>query len=405
MNNQPYEYEVIWEKDYTEGGGNMGVAIDSKDNIIVCGINKSEDKGIVVKYDKNGEKKWSDQDLPTIYSMEHASKKYSMPTGMKKLFRDYGYFFDVAVDSRDNIVVAGTFTTGDGTRSIMYVKKYDSEGNKIWERNYTPFFINLASGIAIDSNDDIIIAGGGGTLVPLSFKGCVIKIRGINGRMIWKRMRRRGVVLYTSVIADAYDDVLAAGFSRYNDLDLIITKFGGKLGLKKGEIIKVGNKVAIKIAKGVGNFVVSGKTENNMEMQYLLKFDQNFNILWEHTGVTKGFLYGIALMKNEEIVVSGHKDGVNEYYAALYNGTGNKILDMFLGERVSNLPDDYMRGIAVDSNNDVVITGARTVGKTMKVRIKRIEEPSPPSSTPKPPAHEHPKESWLQRFLKWLFGR
>ena len=41
-----YEYEIIWEKD-CDGGGNMGVAIDSKNNVIACGINKSEDKGIV----------------------------------------------------------------------------------------------------------------------------------------------------------------------------------------------------------------------------------------------------------------------------------------------------------------------------------------------------------------------
>jgi len=397
-----YEYEIIWEKDY-DGGGNMGVAIDSKNNVIACGINKSEDKGIVVKYDENGEEKWSNQDLPNFYAMPLA-KDSSMPSGIKELLRDYGYFFDIAVDSKDNIIVAGTFTAGDGKRSVMYVKKYDSQGNEIWERTYTPFLVNLASGVAIDDNDDIIIAGGG-TMTALSFKGCIIKISGENGRMIWKRLRRRrGIVLYTSVVTNA-NDIIALGFSRYDDnLDLIVTKFGGRLGLRKNELIRWGNKVGMKIVMNKqNNFIVVGKTEKEEE-HYLLKFDSNFNILWEK-GKTKGFLYGVSVMKNGEIVASGFKEGINEYYAALYNKDGEKLLDMLLGERVSNLPDDYMRGIAIDGNNDMVITGARTVGKTMKVRIKYAEEPSPPSPpSPSAPTHEHPKESWLHRLLRWLFG-
>lgn len=407
-------YEIIWERDFTDGAGNMGIAVDSDDNAIVCGINQNEDKGIVVKYDKNGEEQWSDADLPEVCNFSSTSKMaaQNIPAKIREILtREYGYFFDVAVDSENNIIVAGTFTRDGGTKSMVYIKKYDPSGNTIWTKTHEPFTVNIASGITVDSNDDIFVVGGG-TMAPLSFKGFVIKISKLNGMILWRKIRRKGIIaLYTGATVDAYNDVLASGFTSYgNDLDLMITKFGGKRGWKKREFIQKGNKAPIRITiDEQGNFVVAGKTEDSTEMHYLLKLDYSFNILWETSQKTKGFLYGAAIMENGDIAVTGHRESVNEYYAALYGkNTGDKIMDMLLGERVSNLIDDYMRGIAVDHNNDLLITGARTISKTMKVRItSAVEHPAP--ELPVPPSVFQPqagkKESILQKILRWVFGR
>jgi len=413
MGSKKYEYEIVWVKDFDGGSGNMGAAVDSNDNAIVCGINQDEDKGIVVKYDSDGNEQWSDADLPEICNFGSAAEsevKPIIPPLIKKIMtREYGYFFDVAVDSGDNIVVAGTFTKSGGMESMIYVKKYSPDGSVMWEKTYSPFQVNIASGVTIDRNDDIIVAGGGGSVTSLSFKGFLLKLSGSNGRRIWRAVRRKGMIaFYTCVTSDHDGNPVAAGFSGYNDVDeLIVTKFGRMAGLRRRELTMVGNKAPTGITMDSSkNFIVSG--EGGEEFQYLLKFDSDFNVTWEKEQ-DAGFLYGVETMGNGGIAVTGYKDGVDEYYAALYDrNTGEKLLDMMLGKRVSGRIDDYMRGISADSRDNIIVTGARTTGRTIKIRIYH-EAVSEPEQPPQPPAPHQPphggKESLIQKILRWLFGR
>lgn len=409
-----YEYKIVWVKDFGGGSGNMGAAVDSKDNVIVCGVNKDEDRGIVVKYDSYGNEQWSDADLPKMcnFGADSGSEaKPIIPPLIKKIMaREYGYFFDVAVDSGDNIVVAGTFTQAGGTESVIYVKKYSPDGSVMWEKTYSPFHVNIASGVTIDRNDNIIVAGGSGSITSLSFKGLLLKLSGSNGRKIWRGIRRKGVVaLYTCVTSDNNGNPVAAGFSGHDDItELMVTKFGGMAGLKRRELTMSGNKAPTGIATdSAGNFVVAGKSGD--EFQYLLKFDSGFNVTWEKEQ-DNGFLYGVEVLGNGDIAATGYKDGVDEYYAALHDrNTGEKLLEMMLGKQVSGRIDDYMRGISADSKDNIIVTGARTTGRTIKILIKHgavsgNEQSHPPQPPPSPPPHGG-KESLIRKILRWLFGR
>ncbi len=408
-----YEYEILWVKDFDGGSGNMGAAIDSRDNAIVCGINLEEDRGVVVKYDGDGNEQWSDSDLPEMCNFGSAAvseAKPIVPPLIKKLtMGEYGYFFDVAVDSRDNIVVAGTFTRSGGTESIIYVKKYTPDGSVMWEKTYSPFQVNIASGVAIDRNDDIIVAGGGGSITSLSFKGFLLKLSGSNGRRIWRATRRKGMIAFYTCVATGNDgNPVAAGFSGHDDItELMVTKFGGMAGLRRRELTMPGNKAPTGItADSAGNFMVAGKSGEGY--QYLLKFDSYFNVTWEKEQ-DRGFLYGVDTLGNGNVAVTGYKDGVNEYYAALYDrNTGEKLLDMMLGKQVSGRIDDYMRGVSADSMDNMVVTGARTTGRTIKIRVKQLEsepgQPHPPNPPPPHPPHGG-KESFIEKILRWIFGR
>jgi hypothetical protein len=429
-----YSYEILWEKDFAGGSGNMGAAVDSHDNVVVCGVNQGEDKGIVVKYDKNGKELWSDADLPGICNFFNTSEGATpvAPPAVKNILgREYGYFFDVAVDAEDNIIVAGTFTEGGGTSSIMYVKKYDPDGNAIWERKYSPFQINIASGIAVDGKGNIFVAGGGGSITSLLFKGVVLKISGLTGRIMWKSIRRKGMIaVYTGITSDSQGNAIAAGFTgsgSEENFDLTITKFGALGGLRRREITMAGNKVPTCIVYNPpgGEYIVAGKSGKD-ESHYLLKLGPYFNVLWEmgaEQGTSKGFLYGAGIT-GEEIVTSGYLDGKKEYYAALHSlSTGKKLLDMFLGECVTDHIDDYMRGVAVDSENNVIVTGARTIGKTMKIKIIQSagggggvggsgggdgnsgEEGGGAAGGGGGGGGHHLHESWLEKILRWIFGR
>jgi len=425
-----YGYEIIWEKDFAGSSGNMGAAVDSHDNVVVCGVNQEEDKGVVVKYDKDGKEIWSDADLPGIcnFFVSGDTLPVAPPAVKKVLGREYGYFFDVAVDAEDNIIVAGTFTEGGGTKSIMYVKKYSPDGSTLWEKTYSPFQINIASGVAVDSKGDIFVAGGGGSVASLLFKGIVLKISGRTGRILWRSIRRKGMVaIYTTVASDSQGNAIAAGFTggagNEEDFDIMVTKFGGLRGLRRREITKAGNKVPTHIvsyASDVGESIVivgkSGKGSNH----YLLKLDYYLNVLWEmgkEQGASEGFLYGVSV-RGKEIATSGYLDGSDEYYAALYSlSTGKKLLDMFLGKCVTDYIDDYMRGVAVDSENNIIVTGARTIGKTIKLRITQTTggggsgdgggggTGDTEGGGNGGGSGHHVHESWLQKILRWLFGR
>ncbi len=406
-------YEIVWERDYTESGGNMRVALDASGNVVVCGVHTDEDKGIVAKYDTDGNLLWSDHSLPALYCSSTVFKNHATAiphTIAETLFKNYGYFFDVAVDSRNNIIVAGTFTEGE-TKSIIYVKKYTAGGTTVWERTYTPYIVNLVSGIAVDENDDIILVGSGGAVVPPSMKGFVMKLSRIGGTVLWRKSRRKGIaVFYTSVATDSSNDILATGFTSPDEhsFDLILTKFGGRRGWRRRELIRGSRRAGMDISlDGNGDVVIAGKAEHGEEMHYLLKCHSNFDVVWEKYEIP-GFLYGVAAMPNGDIAVTGYKAPLNEYYAAIHSGnSGDTMLEMLLGERVSNRLDDYMRGVAADGDNNIFITGARTVGKTFRVRITGTPSPPGPEppEPPSPPPSHPPHESIIQKILRWLFGR
>lgn len=376
----PYDYEIVWERDYTDAYANCRVATDSDDNVIVCGTDQDE-KGLVLKYDKYGNLTWWDHTSEKVYYQEPGPHPQPMPTTAEELLTEpFGALLDIVVDSNDNIIVAGAFYDSSEKYSVIYIKKYDPDGNEIWTKTYSPFLYSLAMGVDVDSNNDIFIAGYGGKVWPPSVKGFVIKLKGSTGQKLWQSTRTKWgkYTMYYSVVVDSSDDAIAAGAiinPSNEDHDVMITKFGGWLGWRRDELVRATYALPTKVViDQQGNFVAAGTEENNVQTHYLLKFNPNFNTLWETAGVTEGFLYDVAIMNNGDIAVAGRKEAnADEYYAAIYNkNTGNKILDMFLGECVATGWDffnDYMKGVAVDSAGYLYITGAATVGKTIKVQV------------------------------------
>lgn len=365
-----YSYEIIWERNYENGYANCRVAIDSNDNIVVCGVDKDY-KGLVIKYDKDGNLLWDDHTLPKVFS-----KKLTFSLIPEKfLEQGVGSLLDVTIDSNDNIIVVGSFYDESNRYCIAYIKKYSPNGDVIWEKKVSPFLYNQATGICIDSNDDVLIAGYGGRIAPPSIKGFIIKLSKYDGRILLRKIIRKfgKYTGYNSIVSN--NDFTAAGFMAWkNEFNLMMTKFG-KFGMKKNEMIFDKKVLPGKIIMGENNFIVAGQAEEEKFTHYLLKTDLSFNILWEIKGIVEGGLYDVALMKDGNIAVTG-KIAKNEYYAGLYSKYGEKLLDMYLGNLISNGNDinDWMRGVAVDSMNNLIVVGAAPLAKTIKLKIKKEEE-------------------------------
>ena len=117
------------------------VAVDSSDNIYVCGRTDSAGAGsgdlLLVKYNSSGTVQW---------------RRTLGGTG-------YDQGRGVAVDSSDNIYVCGTTRSiGNGSRYIM-IAKYNSSGTIQWQNTLGGTSRDEGEHIKVDSSDNIYVVG------------------------------------------------------------------------------------------------------------------------------------------------------------------------------------------------------------------------------------------------------
>jgi len=381
VNASTYNYDIVWTKNYSSGYTNNAVAIDSNDNIIVCGIDDNY-KGMILKYDKNGNLLWSVHITKEIYHKESKPHLYptpSIPDVIDELQERGLSLFAVVTDSSDNIIVAGSFFDNSKVYSDIRVMKYSPSGTKLWEKKFSLWTYSFAQGVDVDSNNNIFVAGW--VTNGADAKGLLIKIRGSDGYKLWQYERNKlgKIVVYTDVVVDSSNNPITAGMtatkSSEPDKDVIITKYSGTWGIIKREKIRAASALPYGVAiDKQGNFVIAGVAEySGIQSHYLLRLSSSFNVLWEKQRVVNGGLTDVTIMKNGDIAVSGEKNSVNEYYAAIYSiNTGSKLLDMYLGNKIGSGKDaynDYMWGIASDNTGYLYVVGACPTSKTIKVHV------------------------------------
>ena len=134
----------IWY-DYWDSGEDeraFGVATDSNDNIFVTGWSEidGEKNFMTVKYNSAGAVMWwVPEDGGNYYEDAEA----------------YG----VAVDSKDNIIVAGVTRHISTELKNILVIKYDQSGNELTSMRILSDNHLEAYDVAVDSNDNIIVVG------------------------------------------------------------------------------------------------------------------------------------------------------------------------------------------------------------------------------------------------------
>jgi len=139
----------LWVARYNGPGSSWdypnAISVDSSDNVYVTGRSigsniQSDYDYATIKYDTNGNELW-------------AARYKGSGAG--------GYFFDEAndmtVDSLGNVYVTGTSVSATGYDCTTI--KYDSNGNKIWERRYNSGWYNCGNAIASDSFGNVYLTG------------------------------------------------------------------------------------------------------------------------------------------------------------------------------------------------------------------------------------------------------
>jgi uncharacterized delta-60 repeat protein len=224
---------LVWQRALGSTGADRfdSVAVDSSGNVIVTGIGRfgNNDDFIVAKYNSLGTIQWQRRIGASNRS-------------------EFGYA--VATDSAGNVYATGEANPG-GSRGIdMYLVKYNASGVLQWQRSLGTNSDDIGRGIAVDSSNNLYIAGQSGSsgfiakysdagtlLWQRSVSGATVRLNAvhisgnnvyitgtvnstiiliikadINGSLIWQRtINGTGIESGTDIVTDQFGDVFVVG--------------------------------------------------------------------------------------------------------------------------------------------------------------------------------------------------
>lgn len=346
------EYELEWYRLRTGEGtqGGKGVAVDFLGNSYQTGYIMSGPYGrndiILIKTSSTGVQQWS-----RLYG---------------GAYDDVG--MDVTVDSLGNIYVIGTLDSYSSvSNEIIVLLKYDNEGNLIWTQTWDDMSRANGRSIAIDSQDNICLAGYAGDY-PNDF--VVIKYNS-NGTKLWDRVwggsldeGRYGC----DIALDSQDNIYLTGYStsfggdsiavlvKYNDIgeQLWNTTWGGS---------EIDGATAL-VVDNSDNIYVGGYTDSfgtgSYRHLFLLKYDNSGNQLW-NTIWDSGFTAhceDMAVDSLGNIFLTGRKNtgSMGElFFLIMYNNSGNLIWETEWGSQYTDFCD--ASGIAIDLLDNIYVSG------------------------------------------------
>jgi len=316
----------------------IGVAVDSSGNIYVTGYtdggldgNSSSGKQdfFLTKYNSSGTKEWTKQ--------EGSSGD------------DFAY--GVAVDSSDNIYVAGYTDkkfhgNNNSGRFDIFLVKYNSSGARQWTKQLGTSNNEYASAVATDSSDNIYVTGNtwGGLDGSTKPKYCMgygtvkasrectdtflVKYNSSGTKQWVKQLEGSSSISYEKsqgLAVDSSDNIYVAGFTN-GGLD-------GNTSSGKHDIFLVKyNSTGTK--QWIQQF---GSSENDLGIA--VDVDSKGNIYL--TGYTEGGLDGKT------------NSGERDIFLVKYNSSGTKQWTQQLGTPTF----EEGNGVAVDSSDNIYVTG------------------------------------------------
>lgn len=270
----------------------------------------------------------------------------------------------VSTDLKAVFIAGNTFGSLDSTNagsSDGYLRRYNRNGSLAWGVQFGGADEDHVDGLALDTRNRIYVAGDSRdhvTFVPHAF----LKQYTASGKLAW----HRDIDIDTpgnhnsvsSIATDTNDNVLVLGGGTPggdNNDYAFINKYSSR-----------GNIVWSKIYKNQGFHVVTTDRSGNI---YMLDFDANVRklsssgrLIWDKNLRTAPNvrLYELRVV-GDALYVTGSKSWEIDYntppetdaYIAKFNLAGNRIWDKSLGTKV---PDEAS-GVTADSRGNVYLTG------------------------------------------------
>jgi uncharacterized delta-60 repeat protein len=327
---------------------NYGIAVDSNKNIYAVGETNATDTNyniLLTKYSSKGFIQWQ-------RTLGGAS---------------YDYGWKIVVDSNNDVYVTGsTRSQGAGSDDIV-IAKYNSSGTIQWQRTLGGASSDGGYGIAIDSGDNVYVTGytsseGAGS------DDIVIAKYNSSGTIQWQRtLGGASSDVGYGIAIDSGDNVYVTGSTNSQGAgsdDIVIAKYNssGTIQWQRtlgGASSDVGYGIAIDSGD---NVYVTGYTNSEGAGNFdfiIVKYNSSGTIQWQRTlgGANNDYGYGIAIDSGDNVYVTGSTRsqgaGNDDIVIAKYNSSGTIQWQRTLG----GASTDVGFGIAIDSGDNVYVTG------------------------------------------------
>jgi uncharacterized delta-60 repeat protein len=267
---------------------------------------------------------------------------------------------DVATDSQNNVIVTGININEDEYYDYCTVK-YDSNGNKVWEKIYGEEYRNEGAwGVATDSQNNVIVTG---YVENANNDYYTIKYDS-NGNVIWAMIYDAEYMAEARDVAtDSQNNVIVTGsVNNGKSCDYYTIKYDSSGNQIWAKTYDSGNdEEAYGVATdSQNNVIVTGYVNNGKSYDYYtIKYDSSGNQIWAKTSDSgnNDFGNGIATDSQNNVIVTGYfrnSDLNRDYYTVKYDSNGNE-----LWARTHNGgSDDEALRVASDSQNNVIVTGS-----------------------------------------------
>jgi len=270
------------------------------------------------------------------------------------------YIHGIAVDSNNNVIVTGQSW---GTGYDYYTIKYDSYGAVLWEKTYNGGGTDIGYAVAVDSNNNVIVTGQ--SLISSKYNFYTIKYDS-NGNALWEKRYSTGSTNRAyGVAVDSSNNVIVTGFRRISSNDNYYTIKYDSNGnvLWEREYDSGGTDEAYGVAvDSNNNVIVTGRANNRY---FTRKYDSNGNVIWdkEYYGGWMDYGLDVVVDSSNNVIITGRSlfnNNQYNFYTIKYDSNGNALWE----RRYSEGSINRAYGVAVDSSNNVIVTGFRRLSGT-----------------------------------------
>ena len=270
--------------------------------------------------------------------------------------------WDMKTDSEDNIIVFGLgFNSNNGSNSkrlnfTFRIIKYNKDGVEQWNKSYKPGEDIYPGGIAVDSDDNIILTGGYGNLDVPSFSSWILKMDK-TGEEIWNKTFNEDLMsLGCDVTVNSEDEIFIGGYTvSFAGQGWFIVKYDGNGEKKWTQRYPCRSQPYDLAIDSEENLVLTGQdysTKSGSSSCYTIKCDKNGNLLWRKTYDTNKheYLKEVEIDSKDNIITLGETYNVDKNFLIIYDKNGEETC-------FKKLQTGFYEAMTINDNDEVIATG------------------------------------------------